>query len=635
MALFRRKRERSDTPLGEGFGELSPTAEDVARKWWETKTGEPLPPEVEEWIRQLTRTEARRLNIASSLLSERDQEQRQSARKLGEVRLENIESSMRRVRIQHGWLTGYNKLRQTLEEHTQLLNEYNKRLAENGGDAESLYRYEAFEPVHEMYLRLVFLRHLSEDNKKRLAEASNAVDEAAQKEKEENRLVALTAKDLEESKRLLASASEKMEQVFRIQGERTILNLDLTSINDFLNTLKERREALEHDNADLSAEMLSVRTELAKAKAERDDMEPHKAMLSQGRHLLLRLDAMCAVKAELDNVTKELDESNEKLREARQALDTVGAACQQTESDIEILKTKLQGHRTSIAIADSYALQERALRQSTLQQMLLCAQSHWEHIKDGYREIDEADMNIISLRHRTESLRLTLDTLNKELQTLRTDCSNRQHTLAISDSQSVMQLRANLKEGTSCAVCGALNHPYHSDTLLEQKKLVSDLRSEYEQLLADLEAKEKQRQDAVHELTEKTAILSLSQAQLARTKERQARLVSEWKIYAGLDTSLAECSPTTNMEARTEMLRQLASNATRNTNEARQELDNYNYHQSRINELTAQLTHKEQEKTATLRQQAQVNTDCQVLARHTAYLTSTKALTQARFTALY
>ncbi|MCD8285346.1 MAG: hypothetical protein LUB62_03875 [Prevotellaceae bacterium] len=626
---------QADTLASEEQLELSATAESVARQWWEEKTGSPMPDEVDEWIRQLTRTEARRLNIATAMLTPEQEEQVRSDRKLGEVRMENIESQMRRARIQKSLLDDYERLKQTLKEHSAKLYSLTKELEDKGKDAEALDRFEALEPIHGQWLRLGWLLEASEDNRKLFDETLAELEGASGKEAEELEAMRHLGKELEESEKQMRAVGEKIEQVYHIQGERTILNLDIHSIQEFIASLQQRKQALGQELGEQTAEEQRLRAEMARVSAAKASLEPHKQMLSQGKHLLLRLDAMSGVKAELDLVEAELRQSTEELRKANAALESVGAEAVETDADIEIINTKLQSHRTDIAEADSYTLQERALRQTTLQQMLLCAQSHWAHIRDGYQEIDETSGKLLTLRQRTESLRQSLASLNKEVEALRTECSDREHTLIVSDSQTVMQLRSNLKEGTSCAVCGALHHPYHSDTLLEQKKLLGDLRSEYEQRKAELEAKEKASRQMLTELTQKTAMLSLLEGQLTRLKERQERLVGEWEVYARLDSSLRECSSTTNMEARTEMIRQLAANADRDAKQAQQELGNHNYHQSRINELLGELAQKEQRKSELQKRLSEVNTSCQVLEKHVAYLRQSHALTLGRFRSLY
>ncbi|MCD8266912.1 MAG: hypothetical protein LUC33_07150 [Prevotellaceae bacterium] len=638
MGLFgKRSKEtrQADTLAREEQLELSATAESVARQWWEEKTGSPMPDEVDEWLRQLTRTEARRLNIATAMLTPEQEEQARSEGKLGEVRMQNIESQMRRARIQKSLIEDYERLKQSLGEHSARLYTLSKELEDKGKDAEQLDRFEALEPVYGQWLRLRALLVDSDDNRRLLQQTLDELSEAEEKEAEELKAMAQLGKELDESEKQMRAVGEKIEQVYHIQGERTILNLDIHSIQEFIASLQQRKEALGLELGEQTEEERRLREELARVSAKKASLEPHRQMLSQGRHVLLRLNVMSSAKAELDLVSAELRQSTEELRKANNALEAVGAEAVETDADIEIINTKLQSHRSDIAVADSYTLQERALRQTTLQQMLLCAQSHWAHIRDGYQEIDETSGKLLALRQRTESLRQSLAPLTKELEALRAECADREHTLIVSESQTVTQLRGNLKEGTACAVCGALHHPYHSDTLLEQKKLLGDLRSEYEQRKAELDAKEKAHGQTLTELTQKTAMLSLTEAQLLRLRERQQRLVSEWEIYARLDSSLRECSPTTNMEARTEMIRQLAANADRDAKQAQQELGNYNYHQSRISELSQELAQKEQKKSDLQKRLSQVNTSSQVLEKHVAYLRQSQALTQARYRSLY
>ena len=45
------------------------TTEERLREWWQAHYNESLPEEIHHWLKQLTRTEARRQNTASQILS--------------------------------------------------------------------------------------------------------------------------------------------------------------------------------------------------------------------------------------------------------------------------------------------------------------------------------------------------------------------------------------------------------------------------------------------------------------------------------------------------------------------------------------------------------------------------------------
>lgn len=76
---------------------------------------------------------------------------------------------------------------------------------------------------------------------------------------------------------------------------------------------------------------------------------------------------------------------------------------------------------------------------------------------------------------------------------------------------------------------------------------------------------------------------------LQELQKRQAADVEEWKSFAYLDNSFADCSATVNREARRMMIQLLIDNTTRAADEADKELETFNFHQQHINRLNEEI----------------------------------------------
>ena len=268
-------------------------------------------------------------------------------------------------------------------------------------------------------------------------------------------------------------------------------------------------------------------------------------------------------------------------------------------------------------------------------QMLLSAQSLWNRIQSGYMLIEEKTQTVTRLRLNLDNLELQIRNLEETVVPMRQLCHEKEYTLTLSKSQNVIQLRGDLKEGVSCTVCGATHHPYHSDTMLEQSKLISDLRTDYELLHSELIAKEEQLRQLNTERISEQARRDVEEEALSRLRQRQMEDVKEWEVFASLDRSFKDCSSSTNMEARTAMIRQLIENTALDADQAQKELDEFNYHQTRINEVSEQLAQKEQQQNDLTMRLNEVNTACQVLARQTEQTRQNHSELQERFTQLY
>ena len=162
---------------------------------------------------------------------------------------------------------------------------------------------------------------------------------------------------------------------------------------------------------------------------------------------------------------------------------------QEVEGRMQSLNDEIHVHRGSIKGQNSFALQERAMRLKSRHQMLLSAQSLWNRISTGYNLIEEKSKLLNALRLHIEQVQKNMRELDTEVSRLNRLSDEKRYTYMLSKSQSVIQLRSDLKEGVQCSVCGATHHPYHSDTMLEQSKLIGDFKTEYDLLEAEARGK--------------------------------------------------------------------------------------------------------------------------------------------------
>ncbi len=584
---------------------------------------------------ELLQAEARRLHLAAMTLSPNEEQKAKDTQKLGEIKLESINASIRRIHKLKQLLRAYKEVTENMNEHSSRLYEANKQLAVNKSKEDELERFETLENIQGLYQRICLLEAMSRENKQAQSQKSDEVEQYRQKADEEQKLMTQRTNELQESTQRLKVAIEHLEQAYRILGARAILDLDIQAVQDIVAGMTQKRDALALEIGERKEENKKLQELSDKKKLQRQAMEPHRKMLTQGQRLLFCLDILSETKTEIEQIDAQYEECTQKQREESNMLERTFSEYQKVEADILTLTSELQRHRASIAGTDSYELQERAMQQKTYRQMLLSAQALWAHIQQGYGDIDENEQELIQLRNKIEYGKQSLSVLGQEVNNLRQECKSREYTLTVSKSQNVIQLRSDLREGVNCTVCGATHHPYHSDTMLEQNKLISELRSEYELQLTELQTKEKRLHELILSQAKLEAQEEIKSVGLVTLKKQQDTFVKEWGMYKGLDRSFADCSPSTNLEARTGMIRQLIENATHDADNAQHELDTYNYHQTRINEITEKLAHKNREKGELTVRLNEENTGCQVLTRQAKQLEDIRANLQTRYSRLY
>ena len=236
MGLFKKAQhtaplpDTGHTPATQAAG-IQPigqlTVEEIARRWWTEKFGTPLPEEVKDWLKQLARAEARRLNLTGLKLTAQQEQRAQEAKKLALVKRDNVEQTMAKVRTQMDWLQNYQRLKQELKRHSDRLYEVNKRLAASERSEKELERYETFETVQGTYERMRLLERLGRENKEGQSLIARQLEAAQQQLQDAQKEAAHQADRLNESEKRMVQASELIEQGYRILGERRILNIDL------------------------------------------------------------------------------------------------------------------------------------------------------------------------------------------------------------------------------------------------------------------------------------------------------------------------------------------------------------------------------------------------------------------------
>ncbi len=611
------------------------TAEEAVREAWLQRHGEPMPDEIMAWLKQQTRDEARRRTIAASLLSPQREARIRDAQRLAETKLQNIESSLRRVHDQQEWLQHFKELNRELEEHRRRLYELNKQLAVVADDERELSRFEAFETIQGNFLRMQFLEQLSRDNKQQQSLIARQTDDLRHRLSDEKKMVIQAADDVQDATKQLLFVHDQLEQVYRLLGARGIIDLDHQSSAQLLETIASQLEVLSGETAEQQELSERLQQRISQLSIQRQAMEPHQQMLEHGEVVLARLERLHEMHQQLSDLQEQLTDLQRRQQEENDMLGHLFAEYQGVESDIESLTSELLLHRNQNLGRSSYALQERAQQLKSRRQMLLSAQSLWNRIQSGYRLIEEKSQRVNRLRLSIDNLQRNIAQLEECLVPMRQLCHEKEYTLTLSKSQNVIHLRGDLREGVSCTVCGATHHPYHSDTMLEQSKLISDLRTDFELMQTELVAREAELADFRLQLAAEQGRHEVEEEALSQLRQRQMQDVKEWALFSSLDRSFQECSSGTNLEARTAMLRQLLENSVHDADDAQRELDEYNFHQTRINEISEILASKDRHKGDLTLRLNEVNTGCQVMAGSTERLQKSHALLQQQFTQLY
>lgn len=155
-----------------------------------------------------------------------------------------------------------------------------------------------------------------------------------------------------------------------------------------------------------------------------------------------------------------------------------------------------------------------------------------------YAELQQFTEKQTQTSAQEQQLKTVCQLAEQEYQTSKTEREKLQHILQqqrLLHTENIEQLRANLKDGEACLVCGSTHHPYRIDDSAVSKALF-DLQQQQEQQAVALEqTKFNAWQTQQHALTQCRAELEQVQKYLTQLKAKQSSLQQELKQQFSLN----------------------------------------------------------------------------------------------------
>ena len=556
-------------------------------------------------------------------------------KRLAETKLRNIEESLAQLRKQQEWLRRYNKLKLELKQEKANLFELNKQQASMAEDIRQLERFEIFESIQGTFQRLNILEKLTDQNKRSLSILERENDDLRQAWTRQEKQQSQIENQRKSAEERLYNIHDQIFHAFTLQGSNQAYEEEIDNLAELSEKAQQQVSMLESNTSEVEQQIDVLSEELARHKAERQSMEMHEQMILHSEKVLLLLDYLQDIEEQQQKTKNLQTDALQKQNEENKLLERVFSKYQEVISEIETLEGELHTHRASIRGQESYKLQERAMQLKNKKQMLISAQSLWHQISVGYNIIEEKTKTLNELRLHIENTERNIREMEAAVGKLSRLCHEKEQTYLLSKSQNIIQLRADLKEGVSCSVCGATHHPYHSDTMLEQSKLIGEFKTDYELLSAELRGKQHLLDDLRLDLAESKGRQLSEESSLNAIRIRQNDDVKEWGIYAPLDPSFKDCSTSTNLNARMAMIRHMIESTANDAENAQKELDSFNFHMAQITKLSEELQAFELQKKDLNIRLNEVNTGCQVRAGQVERIMSMIDNENTRFSEVY
>ncbi len=557
------------------------------------------------------------------------------AKRLAETKLQGLEESLGRLQAQRQWLRRFNETKMVLDREKKHLFELGKQKAILQKDASMLERYDLFEGIHGTYQKLMVLREQISQEKRGLSLLERETDENRQKLTDQEKRQQQANEQLKNAKTSMTSIFDHVCSAYQLTGANDSLETETAFLIDYNNKVKDEMEALSTLIAEKEKTTAILQSNIEQLRTRRQSMEIHENMLRHGEAVLLQLKHLEDRDKRRTELQQKRQQSIKRQNEENELLGKAFGKFQDLVSQIESAEAELSIHRSYIQGQDGLMLQERALMLKGRRQMLHSALSLWRRISTGYESIEEKSKKVTALRLNIQHLEAGVRELEEETGKAQRLCKEKEYTYLLSKGQDIIQLRADLREGVSCSVCGATHHPYHSDTILDQSKLIGQMKTDYELLASEANAKQQQLSEMKAELAMAQGSLNAEEEALNTIRIRQNEDVIEWKLYAQLDPTFVECSESTNLDARTALIRQFIENVSRDAEMAEKELETFTFHQSSIAKISEELQKLEQKKSEVNTRLSELNTGCQVLSREVDHIGQRLESVNKQFTRIY
>jgi exonuclease SbcC len=283
----------------------------------------------------------------------------------------------------------------------------------------------------------------------------------------------------------------------KCKEKRNVLEQKLSPLQQQQNTVQQQIEQLQQNQAHLQQQL----TQTGQYAVLDKGLSAHLHQLGQF------IQNYEAIEQQLGNPAL----ARQKLSEAKSELEQLTASV----GTVEQIEVKLEQQRKD---------KEQKLTQITQLDLI---QQKVKIYHELYAELQQFTEKHTQTSVQEQQLKTVYQLAEQDYQTAKIEREKLQHILQqqrLLHTENIEQLRANLKEGEACLVCGSTHHPYRVDDSTVSKALF-DLQQQQEQQALTLEqTKFNAWQSEQQTLTQCRAELEQDQKYLSQLKAKQANL---------------------------------------------------------------------------------------------------------------
>lgn len=415
---------------------------------------------------------------------------------------------------QQQWFERKAKLEQEVQakqQHFQTQQNHHQQLAP---EREQLKRLEVFSEIRQQVFQQAQNLQTLQQLEPQIQQAQTKFNELVQIFETGQKQYQVAEQQLKQTLDFEQQHQQALNQVRQSIQERAF-------IADEYKKCKEKRNVLEQKQSPLQQQQNTVQQHIAQLEQNQIHLQQQLTQTQQYAVLDKGLSAHLhqlgqfiqnyqAIEQQLGNPTL----ARQKLAEAKSELEQLVTSL----GTVEQIELKLEQQRKD---------KDQKLAQITQLDLI---QQKIKTYHELYAELQQFTEKQTQASAQEQELKTVCQLAEQDYQTAKTERENLQHILQqqrLLHTENIEQLRANLKDGEACLVCGSTHHPYRVDDSAVSKALF-DLQQQQEQQAVALEqTKFNAWQNQQHALTQCLAELEQVQKYLTQLKAKQSSLQQE------------------------------------------------------------------------------------------------------------
>lgn len=538
--------------------------------------------------------EAKREGASQGRLPEAELREIEERKMLVEKDIDNTENGCRLVKESLKWHERHNEAERTLRDATSEQEESRRALLAMRGEEIKLERYDAVQPFRTQFEQLRAIQKQGAELKEKETELARLITNRKQTLDALQQTLDTTRErknNAEDQARLRAA---DINEGHSIEGEIKSLTENEKTADAQLEVALKKVAGSEDELKKRKDDDDRIKRQLETLRLRRQELDIHRGTFDRYQMVSERL----GIFSDVVRKNKLLHAKHTEDAKRRTELQAQYDEAKRTRNDLldrrDALRSESITHQHHIEGLESSKLHREHADANNRQNLLKEAKRTWQHIVQGYEQIDNLRADIERHMRKLEQYKKDRIRVEGEEISARERYFKLEYNYRLMQATEIKELRRSLHEGMPCPVCGSAHHPYHTETEQFTNEKQTQLEREFHDAESKFHAVTEQRERLSLEISSREAQLKTEKTSMERLQAQQSDLERDWNDFAALDMSFKDCSPMVNRQARFTTIDMLLDSVQQKVAEIEERIANFDKHTAQINTIAKEIDTIEQ-----------------------------------------